>query len=205
MKRLFFTGLISLLPITLTVLIMIFIINLFTDPFQGSVASFLAYYDLLDRPFLFFSGEQVLFISSKLLALAAVFGIIVLIGIFGRMVLANTVFHIGGKLIRRIPLVNRLYQVIEDTVTSLFASKGTTFTQVVMVPYPTSESLSVGLIAKKQTPETHDETVSVFIPGTPNPTCGFMLSYKYEELVFVDMKVDEALKFLISCGIMYPK
>ena len=204
MRKLFFTGLISLLPITLTIVIVIFIINLFTAPFEGSVASFLAYYDLLDKPFFFFSEEQMLYISSKLLALTAVLAIILLIGIFGRMVLANTIFHLGGKLIRRIPLVNKIYKVIQDTVTSIFEPKGTSFTQVVMVPYPTPESLTVGLLAKKQTPEAHDETVSVFIPGTPTLT-GFMLTYKFEELVFIDMKVDEAIKMLISCGIMYPK
>jgi uncharacterized membrane protein len=58
----------------------------------------------------------------------------------------------------------------------------------------------MGLISEKQTPEKHADNILVFIPGTPNPTAGFMLSYKYEEIIFLDMKVEDAIKFMISCG-----
>lgn len=204
MKKLFFTGLITLLPFTLTLMIVVFIINLFTSPFQGSVAAVLDHYDLLDKPFLFFSGEDVLYFSSKLLVLIFLFAIIVLIGFLGRMVIANTFFRFSDYVIQRIPIVNKVYKSTQDVVKTLFKSDGSSFSQAALVPFPHKGAYSMGLISVKQTPENHSDTVEVFIPGTPNPTAGFMLSYKYEEIIFLDIKVEEALKFILSCGIMYP-
>lgn len=204
MRKLFFTGLITLLPFTLTLMIVIFIINLFTNPFQGSVAAILDHYDLLDKPFLFFSGEDVLYFSSKLLVLIFLFAIIVLIGFLGRLVIAKTFFRFSDYVIQRIPIVNKVYKSTQELVKTIFKSGGSSFSQAALVPFPHKGAYSMGLISVKQTPENHSETVEVFIPGTPNPTAGFMLAYKYEEIIFLDIKVEEALKFILSCGIMYP-
>lgn len=205
MKKLFFTGLISLLPFTLTLLIVAFVVNLFTAPFQSSVAAILDYYDLLDKPFLFFSGQSVLDFSSKLFILIALALFTIFIGFIGRLVIAKTLFRFGDYLIKRIPFINKVYQSTQDVVKSLFSSNEPSFSQAAFVPFPHSGAYSMGLITKKQTPESHSDNVEVFIPGTPNPTAGFMISYKYEEVIFLDMKVEEAMKFIISCGTMYPE
>lgn len=204
MKKLFFTGLITLLPFALTIFIAMFIINLFTDPFQGPVEAILDYYDLLDSPFLFLSGTEMLHISSKLLVIAALLGTIVLMGFFAHMVIANTLFRFSGRVIQRIPFVNKLYKSTQEVVTTLFSSKGSSFSQAALVPFPHAGAYSMALITVMQSPENHTENVSVFIPGTPNPTAGFMLSYRYEEIIFLEMKVEDALKFIISCGIKNP-
>lgn len=200
MRKLFFTGLVILLPFTLTLLIVLFVANLFTSPFEGTVASLLDYYGLLDHPFLFFSGEQILFFSSKLLALVALFVLIVLIGILGQMVIAKTIFRFSEYMIHRIPFVNKLYKSTQDVVQTVFKSKGSSFSQAALVPFPHPGAYSMGLISEIQTAEKHADNVLVFIPGTPNPTAGFMLTYKYEEIIFLDMKVEDAIKFMISCG-----
>lgn len=204
MRKLFFTGLITLLPFTLTVLIVLFVVNIFTNPFQGSVEAILDYYDLLDKPLLFFSGADVLYFSSKLFVIIALFAFTVLIGFFGRMVIANTLFRFGDYLIQRIPFVNKVYKATQDVVNTLFKSKGNSFSQVALVRFPHSKAYCLGLISVKQTPESHTDSVLVFIPGTPNPTAGFMLAYRYEDIIFLDMKVEDGLKFIISCGIMFP-
>jgi uncharacterized membrane protein len=178
----------------------IFVVNLFTSPFEGTVATLLDYYDLLDQPFLFFSGEQILFFSSKLLALIALFVLIVIIGLLGQMVIAKTIFRFSEYMIHRIPFVNKLYKSTQDVVQTVFKSKGASFSQVALIPFPHPGAYSMGLISEKQTPEKHADNILVFIPGTPNPTAGFMLSYKYEEIIFLDMKVEDAIKFMISCG-----
>ncbi|HEV8051476.1 MAG TPA: DUF502 domain-containing protein [Parachlamydiaceae bacterium] len=204
MKKLFFTGLITLLPFALTVLIAVFVINLFTDPFQGSVERILDYYGLLESPFLFLSGTDVLHISSKILVIATLLGTIVLIGFFGHMVIAKTLFRFSGYIIQRIPFVNKLYNSTQEVVKTLFNSKGSSFSQAALVPFPHAGAYSMALISERQTPENHTENVSVFIPGTPNPTAGYMLTYRYEEIIFLEMKVEDALKFIISCGIKNP-
>ena len=111
----------------------------------------------------------------------------------------------GDRFVRHIPVVSKIYKALRDVIDTLFSSKGNSFSQVVLVRFPHSGMLAVGLIAKVQTPEHHDKEVSVYIPGAPNPTAGFILNYRYEELSFVDVKVEEAMKFIISCGIMVPE
>lgn len=204
LKKLFFTGMITLLPFTFTLLIVSFVINFLTNPFQGFVAALLDYYDLLDKPFLFFTGDQILYFSSKLLALIVLFLVIVLIGCLGQMVITKAFFRFSDYVIHRIPIVNKLYKLVQEVVHTLFKSKKAAFSQAALVPFPYPGVYSLGLLSVKQTPENHTEEVLVFIPGTPNPTGGFILSYKFDEIVLLDMKVEEALKFTISCGTINP-
>jgi uncharacterized membrane protein len=202
MKKLFFTGLITLLPFTLTLLIVIFIINLLTNPFQGSVAAILNHYDLLDKPFLIFSAADILYFSSKLLILAILLAFIIFIGFLGKMVITKTFFSFSDYIIHHIPIINKVYKSVQELVNTLFRSKNSSFSQAALVPFPHSKAYSMAFISSKQTPESHTENVLVFVPGTPNPTGGLLLSFKYEEIIFLDMKVEDALKFTISCGIM---
>jgi uncharacterized membrane protein len=200
MKRLFWTGLMTLLPFTLTLLIVLFVINILTDPFQNSVESILDYYDLLDQPFWFLSKESVLYISSKVLVIVSLFIITILIGLLAHLVITKFIFQLGNDLIARIPVINRLYQSVHDIVEILFKSNNSSFSQVVLVKFPHNGARVIGLVTKKQTPDKHEEEVPVFIPGSPNPTAGFILSYKYNEVIFLDIKVEDGLKFIVSCG-----
>lgn len=209
MKKLFFTGLVILLPFTLTLVIVLGIINLFTTPFQAPVEALLDYYNLLDRPFLFLSGETVLYLSSKILVILALFSFIVLIGFLGRLVIIKSLFQFGNALMTRIPIVNRVYQSSQDLVYSLFNPKGSSFSQVALVPFPHSGVYTMGFLTAKHTPEKqtsepHENKVLVFVPGTPNPTAGFMLSYHSQDVIILDMKVEDGLKFVVSCGIAFP-
>jgi len=200
MKKLFFTGLITLLPFTLTLIIVLYIINLFTDPFQAPVEAMLEYYNLLDHPFLFFSGKDVLTFSSKTLALIALFAFIVLIGLLGHMVIAKTFLRFSEYVIARIPIVNKIYKIVQEAVLTLFNPKSASFSQAALVPFPYPGVYTMGFISLKQSSEKHNANVLVFIPGTPNPTAGFMLSFKHEEIIFLEMKIEDAVKFVISCG-----
>jgi uncharacterized membrane protein len=105
--------------------------------------------------------------------------------------------------------VNKIYKACQDVVQSLFSSSSKSFSQVVFVPYPNAHNLSIGLMIRdsvkiKHNQRDYEELVSVFVPGTPNPSVGFMLMFKREQLTFVNMKVDEAMKFVVSCGVVMP-
>lgn len=204
MKKLFFTGLVILLPFTLTLLIVGAVINLLTTPFQGPVEALLDYYDLLDHPFLFLSGQTVLYLSSKILVILVLFFFTVLIGFLGRLVIMKSLFQFGNYIMARIPIVNKVYQSAQDLVYSLFNPQGSSFSQVALVPFPHADVYAMGLLTAKQTPESHTDNVLVFVPGTPNPTAGFMLSYRYQDIIILDMKVEDGLKFIVSCGIALP-
>lgn len=205
MKKNFLTGLLLLLPFTLTLVIVVWAIKFLTSPFEGGVAAILDYYNVFNKPILFFSGEQVLYFSSIILVLILLGAFLILVGILGQLVLLNTLFIFGDYIITHIPFVNKIYKIIQDIVKTLFDKKGNTFSQVVMVPFPHSKALSLALMAQDQKEAvSRDGMASVFVLGAPNPTFGFMVTCKREDIIFLDMKVDEALKFIVSCGIMTP-
>jgi uncharacterized membrane protein len=147
--------------------------------------------------------------SSKALILFILSGFITLIGLFGKLFLIDFFFRLGDYLLHQLPFVKTIYKACQDVVHSLFSPSSKKFSQVVFAPFPNSDSLSLGLVANeeigvKNSQEESEQLISVFIPGTPNPSVGFMLMFKREQLLFVSMKVEEAMKFIVSCGIIMP-
>ena len=90
----------------------------------------------------------------------------------------------------------------------MFGSSSNSFKQVVMVPFPGEKTYSIGLVTRENLPglpkaQNPKETlVAVFVPTTPNPTSGFLMMYKQSDLVYLDMKVEDAFKYVISCGVI---
>lgn len=206
MKKYFITGLAILLPAVFTIMIFLFIINLLTKPFVGIIEHTLDYYDLLDAPILFFSAKQVITFFSRLIILVLLFMITVAIGLLARMLIFHYLIRLGNYILHNIPFVNKIYKATQDVIETIFKDKATTFSQVVLIPFPEKSNLCLGLITND--PTTHEPVtdkhgnISVFVPATPNPTMGFMLLYKRDQLHFLDMSVDEAIKFIVSCGVM---
>ncbi len=201
MKKNFFAGLGILLPIVFTVLILLFLINLLTTPFLGIAHSILG--DL--PPFVrSLQAEQIL---SKLLILIAIVTLTFLMGLLGNFFLTHYLIKMGDQLLHQIPLVNKVYKSIQDVVHTVFKNdENPRFSKVVLVPFPYKESKALGFVVNDNLPQDSDEDfkdlVSVFVPATPNPTMGFNLLFKKQELTFIDMDVEEALKCIVSCGVM---
>ncbi|MEC7839455.1 MAG: DUF502 domain-containing protein [Chlamydiota bacterium] len=208
MKKYFITGLAILLPAVLTIVIFSFIINLLTKPFVGVLENTLEHYGLLDTPILFFSARQVVAFFSRVIILAILFIITVFIGLLTRIVIFHYLIRIGNYIIHRIPFINKIYKATQDVIGTIFKAKTATFSQVVLVPFPSKSTLCLGLITNDpQTDQPIEDSygnVSVFVPATPNPTMGFMLLYKRHQMIDLEMSVEEALKFIVSCGVMSP-
>jgi uncharacterized membrane protein len=204
MKQLFFTGLMLLLPFAITIALTIFVVNLLTSPFQEPVASLLKHYDSLNQPFLLFSARQILQFSSKMVVLAILFGIILLIGFLGRTVFMGTFFLIGDRILYRIPFFRNVYKTVQEIIYTILHLKSALFSQVVLVPFPNSRAYGIGLLSQTGSGTLPIGRVPVFIPSALNPTFGLVLLYKPEELLFIDMKVEDAMKLIVSCGAMFP-
>lgn len=209
MKKYFTTGLAILLPILLTIIIVVFLVNILTRPFAGSIEAFLENSGWFDDNNSLWTSYDVIFFLSKILILCAIAGFILLIGFIGKHFLVDHTLQIANKFFHKVPYVNKIYKACQDVVHGLFSSKSTSFSQVVFVPFPNKHSLSVGLVTRsaiilsKQSDE--HELIPVFVPGTPNPSVGFMLMFKRHEIIFADMKVDQAMKFVVSCGVVLPE
>lgn len=209
MKRYFITGLVIVLPLVLTLLIFAFLLNLLTKPFEGITLSLLDHFNLLGQPLFGFDSRQIIIFLNRLLTLMALVGFTFIIGFVARWFFVYEIIKLSDWVFHRIPLVNKIYRATQETVTTVFAHESRTFKQVVLVPYPKAPGLSIGLVTSTSIPnrseEEYKKLVSVFIPGTPNPTVGFLLFYSPEQMIPLAMSVEEALKFVISMGVILPQ
>lgn len=204
LRKYFFTGLAILLPIALTLWILALFINLLTAPFLGLAKAILNYYGLLNSSFLFLSEEQVLNSSSKFLILVFFVTILWLVGFLGRVFLLRWLGRFGDYILHRIPLFNKIYKAVQDVVHSLAKEKGPDhISSVLLVPFPFEGTYCFGFITEGNLPQSSNvdaDRISVFVPGTPNPMMGFMLLFNRNQVIPINMSVDEAMKFIISCG-----
>lgn len=208
MKKYFLTGLVILLPLAVTIAVLLFLINFLTQPFIGVVSTVLSKMNLLNRNLLFLSSEHLVRYTSQLVILILLFIITVLLGAITRWFVINSLFRLGDKIIHRIPIVNTVYKTTQDIIKTLFSTDKNSFKQVVMVPFPREGVYVIGLVAR-DAPEVcshsvNNDLVSVLIPTTPNPTTGFLLMYPRKQLLCIDMRPEDAIKYIVSCGVIVP-
>ncbi len=209
MKKYFITGMVILLPLAVTIAIIFFIVNFLTQPFIGAVTDFMRNTGVANRGFLFLSPEQLIRYGSQLLILLGLFLCTILLGMIARWFFFKSLISVSDRILHRIPLVNKVYKTTQEIIRTLFVTDKSSFKQVVMVPFPKEGSYVLGLISR-ESPRVCSEGVgkklfSVLIPTTPNPTTGFLLMYAEEDITFLDMKPEAAIKYVVSCGVITPE
>lgn len=209
MKKYFITGLVFLLPLVVTIVVVTFIVNLLTQPFMGIVTAFLSHLHLINDGFLYFTPEQLVRHISQALILILLFLVTVGLGMVTQWFFINALMRVGDSILHRIPVVNTVYKTVQEIIKTLFVSDKNSFKQVVMVPFPRPDVFALGLVARESpaicSRAVGQELISVLLPTTPNPTTGFLLMYKREDLIYVDMKPEEAIKYIVSCGVIIPE
>lgn len=126
-----------------------------------------------------------------------------------------TANFVGQKLVRfwegalsRIPVVKSIYYSVKQVSDTLFSGKGEAFRKVLLVRYPHPEAWSVAFQTGVPTSEVgqhaDSELVSVFIPTAPSPVNGFFFFVRKRDTVELDMSVDDALKYIVSMGVVVP-
>lgn len=206
-KTYLITGLVILLPLALTVAIFSFVFNLLTEPFVGIVRALFGRYNLFEKGFLFLSAEDVQNYIGKLVILGLLFAFTVSLGYVTRWFFINYLIRFWEKVLARIPIISSIYRTSQDIINTIFRSSTNSFKQVVMVPFPSQQALSIGLVTNDKLPRQNndlEELIAVFVPTTPNPTSGFLVMFRKSDLIYLDMKVDEAMKFILSCGAVAP-
>jgi len=209
MKKYFITGLVILFPVIITLAVIFFLMNILTRPFVGLVQEILIENGLKNISFFIFTGDQIVHFGSQFLILLLLFLFTVILGILTRWFFIKSLFRFGDYMIHRIPVVNTLYKTSQEVIKTVFDSRLKSFEQVVMVPFPNTSTYSIGFISR-QAPVVCSNAInhkltSVFVPTTPNPTSGYLLMYKEDELIFLDMSIEDAIKFIISCGVIHPE
>ena len=135
--------------------------------------------------------------------------VIYLIGLAGSNILGRTIVRMMDNLALSIPLVKSIYGSARQLVETFYSSADRAFESVVLIEYPRKGIYTVALVTAATQGELQDcstdTTVNVFVPTTPNPTSGVLVLARQEELIFLDMSVEEALRFVVSGGIVAPQ
>lgn len=200
MKKYFITGLVTLLPLAVTIWVVHFFVDFLTKPFIGIVIL------LTDR--LPIASPQLIRTISQIFILVSLFLIVWFLGFVARKFFFNQMIQLGDRLLNKIPLVNTVYKTSKEIVKSLFGSEVKSLQQAVLIPFPYQGSYCVGLIAR-QAPNTCSEAgnetlISVFIPTCPNPATGFLVMCRKSELIYLSISTEEAIKYVVSCAVIQP-
>jgi uncharacterized membrane protein len=111
-------------------------------------------------------------------------------------------------LLARVPVVKSIYASVKQVSDTLFSDSGNAFRQAVLVQFPRADSWTIAFVTGKPGGDVanhlHGDYVSVFVPTTPNPTGGYFLMMPRADVITLDMSVDEALKYIISMGVVAP-
>ncbi|MBL24284.1 MAG: hypothetical protein CMM48_10360 [Rhodospirillaceae bacterium] len=133
---------------------------------------------------------------------------ITLIGALTAGFIGRFVIKTGENLLARMPVIRSVYGSVKQILETVLQQQSQAFRQAVLVEYPRRGIWAVGFITGETEGEvqnlTNEEVTNVFLPTTPNPTSGFLLFVPREDLVVLDMTVEEAVKMVISGGIVTP-
>ncbi len=207
MKKHLLTGLIILLPLALTLMIIFFLFDFFTAPFVPIVATLMA---KLETSFQFTLPSGLSLFIARIFALILLCLLIFLLGAFARWFFLRNILQFGHYLISRIPIINTVYKVSRDVFSALFSSEGKkAFKRPVIIPFPNHTSYALGFQAGEVAEECQKKVktplVSVFMPTSPHPISGFLFLVPEKDVRGIDMTNEEAVKFLVSCGMIHPE
>ena len=133
---------------------------------------------------------------------------LLLTGVFAANIFGQWWLRQGDRLMGKIPIVKSIYSSVKQVSDTLFSSSGNAFREAVLVQYPRHGSWTIAFVTGRPGGEVATQLpgdyVSVYVPTTPNPTSGFFLMMPRAELIELKMSVDQALKYVISMGVVSP-
>ena len=188
----FFTGLLVTAPVLLTVYITWWAIQLI----DGQVAGLLPGFD------------QLRFASVPGVGLVIGVLLITLIGAIAAGFLGRWIIKLGESILNRMPVVRTIYGASKQILETVISTQSDAFREVVLVEYPRRDLWVIGFVTggtKGEVARLVDiDMVNVFVPTTPNPTSGFLLFCPRDEVIFMKMSVEDAVKLVVSGGIVTP-
>jgi len=186
----FLRGLITLLPLLVTIWLLIFMFT-FLDGILGQLVGM-----ILGR-------------TIPGLGLVIMVALIFLTGYFATHLIGARIFKFGEELLYHVPIVKSIYSAAKQVNDVLFAKKSTEeYRRACIVEYPRKGVWSVGFITSDAAAEIEakakEKMINVFIANTPAPATGFLIVVPAREVILLDMKIEDAFKYVISGGVLKP-
>lgn len=195
MRKYFITGLLILVPLAIT----LWVLNLIIGTMDQSLL-------LLPEKW---RPEALVGFHIPGLGSILTLLIIFLTGLATRNFIGRQVVILWEGLLTRIPVVKSIYSSVKQVSDTLFSSSGNAFRKAVLVQYPHQGSWTIafltGIPGGEVKHHLQDDYVSLYVPTTPNPTSGFFLMMPRANTIELDMSVDEALKYIVSMGVVAPE
>ena len=195
MKKYFITGLIIWIPLVITLWVLKFI------------------FDVLDQSLLLlpleFHTER--WLGVHIPGLGAILTVVI---VFATGILATNLFgarlvELWNDVLNRIPVVNSIYSSVKQISDTLFSSSGEAFRKALLVQWPHPGAWTIAFMTGTPGGEVLNhippDCVSVYVPTTPNPTSGYFVIVQRKDVIELDMTVDQALKYIISMGVVPPQ
>lgn len=195
MKKYLITGLLIWIPLAITIWVLELIVSTMDQSLQ-----------LLPPQY----HPQALF-GYQIPGLGALLTVVVVFvtGVFASNILGQRLVRFGERILGRIPVVKSIYSGVKQVSDTLFTPGGQAFSKALLVQYPREGSWTIAFLTGQPGGEVarhlRGEYLSVYVPTTPNPTSGFFLMMPKTDVVELDMSVDEALKYVISMGVVPPQ
>ncbi len=199
MKRHFLTGLILLLPFAISALLVIWLIDLLTDPFLDATKKMFSHFVHEDHP------SAIEIFLGRLFVLIFLFFFTAGLGFLGRKYLFSKLFKNLQTLFLKMPIIRVVYKLCHDIAEATFTPDTKLFKETVLVPFPYKDSFAIGLVTGKIPPSLQKEfggevEAAVFVPTSPHPISGFLLLTPHKLTKPIDLSTEDAFKYIISCG-----
>ena len=181
-------------------------------PFAATVVIVKLLIDLLDKTILLLPPEwhpvALLGFSIPGFGIILALSILLLTGMLAANLFGRRFVEIWERILNKIPLVRSIYSSIKQISNTIFDPSGKSFRKVVMLQYPRKGLWSIGFLTNdnvgNEMSAVDDRLVAVFIPTTPNPTSGFIIMTRNDEITELNISVEEGFKFIISMGVIIP-
>ncbi len=194
MKKYFVTGLLIWIPLVITLMVLAWVVNTLDQILLIAPAAV--------RP------DALLGFHLPGVGVLVTLLLILLTGLAAANFVGQRLVGFWEGLLSRIPVVKSIYYSVKQVSDTLLSSNGQAFRKALLIQYPREGMWTIGFQTGSPGGDAAhhlgNEFVSVYVPTTPNPTSGFFLMLPRKDAIELDMSVDEALKYIISMGVVSP-
>lgn len=194
-RRSFISGLLVWVPIWVTILVINFLVNILNNIIALAPKKY--------------QPDALIGMHIPGIGVIIILLVIFFTGAFVANFIGSRLVALWDAFVGRIPLVRTVYMGVKQVMQTLFSPGGQSFRKVLLVEYPRSGMWTLAFQTGDASLEIQncvdgESMVSLFVPTTPNPTSGFLLMVPRKTVIELDMSIEQALKFVISLGVMQP-
>lgn len=194
MKKYLITGLLIWIPLVIT----IWVLNLVVNTLDQSLLL------IPER----WRTESLIGVHIPGMGVLLTVVIVFVTGLFAANIIGSRLVQFWHGILHRIPVVSSIYSGVKQVSDTLFSSSGEAFRKALLVQWPREGMWTIAFLTGAPggdvTNHLKGDYVSVYVPTTPNPTGGYFVMLPRADVIELDMSVDEALKYIISMGVVAP-